>query len=203
MSKPIQSDAETRAKRKAHYVANRERLLAGKKRDYESKREVYAERNRKQYLANRETRLRQAAERYDSAKRKAYVEANRDKINAAESRRWRTNEQFRLGKILRSRLRIALRRRNISTPYSGVTLLGCSIDEALAYLESLFVDGMTWENQGYHGWHVDHVRPLNSFDLTDPEQVAAACHYTNLQPLWAKDNLRKGWRFNIPPSSHE
>jgi hypothetical protein len=50
---------------------------------------------------------------------------------------------------------------------------------------------MTWENYG--SWHIDHIKPFTAFDdLTDPEQQREVCHYTNLQPLWAEDNLRKG-----------
>ncbi|MEM4726181.1 MAG: hypothetical protein QXG63_04505 [Nitrososphaerales archaeon] len=59
------------------------------------------------------------------------------------------------------------------------------------YLESKFLPGMTWDNHGRNGWHIDHVRPLSSFDLTDPEQLKQACHYTNLCPMWANDNIRK------------
>lgn len=70
--------------------------------------------------------------------------------------------------------------------------LGCSVEELKKHLESKFQPGMTWDNHGLHGWHIDHIKPLASFDLTDLEQVRQACHYTNLQPLWAKDNLRKG-----------
>ena len=55
---------------------------------------------------------------------------------------------------------------------------------------------MSWDNHGYDGWHVDHIRPCASFDLTDEEQVRKCFHYTNLQPLWAKDNLRKGSEWN-------
>lgn len=72
---------------------------------------------------------------------------------------------------------------------SAVTDLGCSIDELKKYLESKFQPGMTWENIGE--WHIDHVKPLSQFDLTIREQFLEACHYTNLQPLWAADNLKK------------
>jgi len=50
---------------------------------------------------------------------------------------------------------------------------------------------MTWDNWTLDGWHIDHIKPLASFDLTDRKQLLEACHYTNLQPLWAKDNLTK------------
>ena len=70
-------------------------------------------------------------------------------------------------------------------------LLGCSVEFARRYLESLFLPGMTWDNHGE--WHIDHIRPCASFsDLTQLEQQQECCHYTNLQPLWAEDNLSKG-----------
>jgi len=68
-------------------------------------------------------------------------------------------------------------------------LVGCSIEELMKHIESQFTDGMSWENQGE--WHIDHVRPCASFDLTDEQQQRECFHYTNLQPLWAEDNLRK------------
>ena len=72
---------------------------------------------------------------------------------------------------------------------SAVRDLGCSIPEFMIYIESLFQPGMSWDNR--RTWHIDHVIPLAAFDLTDPEQFKQACHYTNLQPLWATENLRK------------
>jgi len=75
---------------------------------------------------------------------------------------------------------------------SAVRDLGCSIDELKQHLESKFLPGMTWNNYGRFGWHIDHIRPLSQFDLTNPEQLKIACHYTNLQPLWWRDNLSKG-----------
>jgi hypothetical protein len=51
---------------------------------------------------------------------------------------------------------------------------------------------MTWDNYGQFGWHIDHIKPLSVFDLTDREQFLEACRYTNLQPMWWKENLSKG-----------
>ena len=97
---------------------------------------------------------------------------------------------FRLVCYLRSRLAQAVRGKWKGS--SAVRDLGCTLDEFMAYIARLFRKGMSWENYG--AWHLDHVRPLASFDLGDPAQCAAACHYTNLQPLWAIDNIRKGAR---------
>ena len=70
--------------------------------------------------------------------------------------------------------------------------LGCSLEYLLQYLESQFDDLMTWGQYGRDGWHIDHVRPLASFNLLDPDQRRVACHVTNLQPLWSEVNLSKG-----------
>jgi hypothetical protein len=70
-------------------------------------------------------------------------------------------------------------------------LLGCSIEEFKIYLEKQFTKGMNWGNYGKKGWHIDHILPCASFDLTDPEQQKKCFHYTNLQPLWAEDNYKK------------
>lgn len=103
--------------------------------------------------------------------------------------RYKNDINYRLASILRSRLNCALRN---SKGGSAVDDLGCSIEEFKLYLESKWQLGMTWNGHGRDGWHIDHIIPLVSFDLTDPEQLKKACHYTNLQPLWAEDNLSKG-----------
>jgi hypothetical protein len=72
--------------------------------------------------------------------------------------------------------------------------LGCSIYELKSYLESRFQPGMSWDNYGEE-WHLDHVIPLSWFDLSDNKQFSRACHYTNLQPLWAENNFSKGDRY--------
>lgn len=75
---------------------------------------------------------------------------------------------------------------------------GCTVAELRAYLESKWLPGMSWENYGLKGWHVDHVTPCSFFDLSDPEQQLKCFHYTNLQPLWAFDNISKGGTNRLP-----
>jgi hypothetical protein len=111
----------------------------------------------------------------------------------AYNRQYRsTREQkdinFKLSNYLRSRLTHAVRGKNIG---SAVRDLGCTIEELKAHLESKFLPGMSWDNYGRTGWHIDHIVPISSFDLTVLEELKKACHYTNLQPLWAKDNIIK------------
>lgn len=78
-----------------------------------------------------------------------------------------------------------------------VVLLGCSVGEFKAHLESLFTDGMSWENYGFYRvgeprrWHIDHILPCDSFDLTNPDQQKLCFHYTNLRPLWGDLNISK------------
>lgn len=86
-------------------------------------------------------------------------------------------------------------KRLFSYPQSTSKLLGCSGQFLKEYLEAKFVDGMTWDNYGFYGWHMDHIRPIASFDLNNEAEVKECFHYTNLQPLWAKDNLSKGAKF--------
>jgi hypothetical protein len=76
---------------------------------------------------------------------------------------------------------------------SFLELVGKSPKDLIAYIESLFKDGMSWDNYGQ--WHLDHIRPCASFDLSDPSQQKQCFHWSNLQPLWATENLRKNSRF--------
>ena len=95
--------------------------------------------------------------------------------------------QSRLRSKLRSRFSSAIHYR-LKTG-SAIRDLGCTVEEFLDYIAILFQPGMSWDNHGE--WHLDHIEPLATFDLTDPEQVSNACHYTNIRPLWAKDNLAR------------
>ena len=93
--------------------------------------------------------------------------------------------------IQRNRARLALKGK-IKTSKSEV-LLGCSFEEFKIYIQSKFKDSMTWDNMG--DWHIDHIIPLCSFDLSLEEEQKKAFHYTNQQPLWAEENLKKGAKY--------
>ena len=90
---------------------------------------------------------------------------------------------------LRCRLRAATKANKCA---STLELTGCTSQQLRGHLESQFHDGMTWDNR--HKWHIDHIRPCAAFDLTDESEQRACFHYSNLQPLWARDNLSKGSR---------
>lgn len=107
-----------------------------------------------------------------------------------EGRKYKEDELFKIKKRLRGRVRDALK--NNQKSGSAIQDLGCSVEDFKVYLESKFESGMSWENYAPKGWHIDHIKPLSSFDLTDRKQFLEACHYTNLQPLWWYDNLSKG-----------
>ena len=133
---------------------------------------------------------------YACAEEKKQYNKQYNKDHAEEVKQWhkqynkdrrKTNIQYKLAYNLRTRLWYALKG-NLKSG-SAVHDLGCSIKELKAYLESKFKLEMTWDNYGK--WHIDHMKPLVTFDLTDREQFLKANHYTNLQPLWAEENQIK------------
>lgn len=94
-------------------------------------------------------------------------------------------------------IKFALRRRLLSAlkgnrkSNNTLDLVGCSLEELRKHLENQFQKGMNWENYGRKGWHIDHKKPCASFDLTKPEEQKLCFHYSNLQPMWAKENHKK------------
>ena len=168
-------------KRRVYYAKNKDKENLRSK-SYHIKHKEQIKLKRKIYLKANKEQIK--------SKHKIYLKTNKDKINKHNRERKKTDIQFRLASNLRNRLGNALKGNYKSG--SAVKDLGCTIDEFKLYLESKFQPGMTWDNWGQHGWHIDHIKPLASFDLTDRKQMLEACHYTNLQPLWAEDNLIKG-----------
>jgi hypothetical protein len=176
---------------------------------YKSICKICASENGRKYRENNYEKVKKIVRR----SMRKWREANPEKSKQSSAKFFRTNPNYRreyeknrskndlnfkIKKNLRSRLRSAILKNQKSG--SAIRDLGCSIEELKTYLEQRFYPHsktrkrMTWRNYGKNGWHIDHVKPLVSFDLTKREQFLEACHYTNLQPLWAKDNLRKGAR---------
>jgi len=174
---PDELRKQSRIACKTWYRLNREKHKADTK-SYRLANKDKMKASDKVYYINNKDRIR------------AYQKANKDKINSYIKNRKKTDVQFKLRSNLRARLHRAINRN--SKAGSAVKDLGCSIKEFKQYLESKFQTNMNWDNWSFEGWHIDHIKPLASFDLTDREQLLIACHYTNLQPLWAKDNMAKG-----------
>ena len=201
-----------RDKRKAYNERNKDRIKIRSKVYNEKNKEkikeqkkAYRERNKDKFIEYKKDWRKSNRERL-LVKGKTYYETNKEiikiknknyrsrqevkqKRNDALRLRRKNDIQYRLNFMLRKRLTTAIK--NNQKSGSAVKDLGCTIEELKQYLESKFSPGMTWDNHGLNGWHIDHIKPLVSFDLTDRKQLLEACHYTNLQPLWAKDNLSK------------
>lgn len=125
--------------------------------------------------------------------RLTWRKVNVEKVNQYEKKYWKhkyhSDINFRISKNIRKRLNKLLKIKSIKKVDSVTKSLGCTQLELKLHLQSKFQSGMSWSNYGQ--WHIDHVKPLASFDLSSVDDFASACHYTNLQPLWAADNYLK------------
>lgn len=189
--------------------ANKDKVSAWNKRWNESNKEKRFE-IRQEYNANNKEKIAEYSKKYkeENAERvaqwfKTWEENNKEKrkeykkVYGQENRerykeRRKNDPQYRLASNLRGRLSMALRKNKIYKDASTMDLVGCTLTEVMQHLEQQFTEGMNWDNYGVDGWHVDHIVPCAMFDLTDIEQQKICFHYTNLQPLWAYDNISKG-----------
>jgi 5-methylcytosine-specific restriction endonuclease McrA len=133
------------------------------------------------YQANKERILLKTAQ---------WKKDNPSKFNAHRRKYLRNSPKARIANNSRDRIRRMIGSQGKTRGRSN-KLIGCDADSLCLILEAQFLPGMTWANYGT-AWHVDHIIPLSSYDLTDPAQQREAFHYTNLQPLWAHDNMAKG-----------
>lgn len=137
----------------------------------------------------------------DRNSKKYYQRIKNDPILLKKRREWSNNYfsqrakediEFRIIKNLRTRLYTWFARTGEKKNTSIKSLVGCSKKYLVKYLENKFKSGMTWKNYGE--WHIDHIKPLSKFNIKDQKEIEIAMHYTNLQPLWAPENLSKGNR---------
>lgn len=204
------------AKQKQYYVTKREYFTADARERRQRNPELTKERNSRNYFNHKEKRVKYYKEYWRKNKEelnkkqkdwreknpnrsKEYRAKNKDKINAWEreyvKRRMAEDFIYRLRRNIRGRFKRAL-----AGNYKGgsaIEELGCSIEYLKIWLESKYYPNpetgemMSKENYGTHGWHIDHIIAISKFDLSNPNDVTKACHYTNLQPLWARENIRK------------
>jgi hypothetical protein len=186
---------------KRNYIENRKVKLEIAKRYREKNKlkiEQYFKSHKDAYKQYREKNVKRISEYkkqyYNKNKEKIckykqrYSLENRYSINQRATIRRKNNINYKLSCYLRSRLTKVIR--NNYKSGSAVRDLGCSVQDFKFWIEQQFKPGMTWENYGE--WHIDHVIPLSKFDLADTIQLKKACHWFNLQPLWAEENIRKG-----------
>jgi len=120
-----------------------------------------------------------------------YRRKNADKVRKREAE-YNKKPEVKIVRAQRDRLKSIVK----STSVSRHEMTGCTPMQLRQHIESQFVKGMTWKNQGR--WHIDHIMPCSAFDLTKPEQVKVCFNWQNLRPIWAKKNLRKGKKITHP-----
>jgi hypothetical protein len=164
---------------KQYYVTNKTEIIKRVSSDYSGKKEEKLNYQKKYYQKNVEKKL-------DYAKK--YRNNNKEKRNAYETNRKKTDIIYKLKHLVRNRINKFLVLKKFNKKNKAFEIIGCTPQELKVYLEQKFIRGMCWENQGE--WHIDHIIPLSS--ASNEEELYKLCHFTNLQPLWAEDNIRKG-----------
>jgi len=188
---------------KKYYIKNKERILLRCKKNYIKNKERILKKGREYYQKNKKIinkRKRNYQKLYCSRNKEKILKwakkarmKRRDKFNKYIRDRLKTDINFKLRKTIRARIRLALK--NDKKRSKTLKLLGVNnIITAKKHLEKLFKPRMTWKNHGK--WHIDHIIPCSSFDLTKASEQRECFHYTNLQPLWASENLSKGNRIS-------
>jgi hypothetical protein len=120
---------------------------------------------------------------------KKWYEQNKEKNKEKSKLRKENNIVYLISCRVRKRMSEYIKKNNILKKNKTFEIVGITPLELSNYLESKFLEGMSWDNYGIYGWHIDHIIPLSSAKTED--EIYKLCHYTNLQPLWAEDNLKK------------
>ena len=174
---------------KEYIKTHKEEKAARDKKYAENHKEEIAARNKKYYLQNRDSLISKSNEHYANNREECI------KRSTARGReRYAEDPIFRLVCNLRSRVKNAIKSDAGEKAAGTIELLGCTIQDVRIFLETKFQPGMSWDNYGE--WHIDHIKPCAKFNLQDPEEQRKCFHWTNLQPLWAADNLSKGDRLD-------
>lgn len=118
-----------------------------------------------------------------------------EKLHARYRKKMDTRPDFKTALYLRNQLYNGITGYGAVKETDFITMVGLNPIELNKYLESQFEEGMTWENHNRHGWHIDHIIPMNAFNMKDSIQQRASCYYKNLRPMWGKPNIQKGAKY--------
>lgn len=181
-----EKNKEKLIKKKKEYCLKNKDILSAKSKAYRNRPDV-KERKRitdKLYREKNSDKIKATKE-----KRK---DITREKARIRSNQKSKTDISYRILKNLRSRIRFALKKGEIKKADTTENLLGCTVPEFKTHFTSLFTKDMSWDYFMAGKIHIDHIIPCAKFDLTNEEQQRICFHYTNLQPLWSTDNLKKG-----------
>ena len=181
---------KSKARLKARY--------ASRKGEYYEKQKAYRDKNKEKVFESKRRYRAKNAKQIKLAKQK-YGAENRDKIAKSLAKRRANNPIVRMANSMRRSIRRYLDAGQ-KGEMSSFEIIGCSKDDLRKHLESKFKDGMTWKNYGKH-WHIDHIVPLISSKSV--KQIKRLCHWTNLQPLTAFENISKGSKLVLPNDNSE
>jgi hypothetical protein len=212
---PIVRSAEQvekdRAYGKAYRARNKSHIKERKHRSYIANPEKQKKQSREWYAANKDAAKERDKiyrvvnfEQLDAARKRYYREVHKPRMQALGKMRttppvWTDKNQVKVRNAVSHRIFISFKYfldRGSAPRGSKIKYLGCTAAQLKSFLELKFQPGMSWENYGKRGWHIDHIKPISKFDISTEEGRMEAFNYQNLQPLWAFDNFSKcAWRY--------
>jgi hypothetical protein len=188
---------EIRKKEKERYQKNKENVKEIKVDENKTKTCSVCKETKKLdefHVAKTKGKIRAECKLCASKNRKEYYQTHKNETikqnTNYQNERKKRDPAYKIERNMRSRLYHALKKDGAYKADKTMKLVGCTPNFLKGYLEAQFTDGMSWDNYG--DWHVDHIRPCASFDLTNEDEQRICFHYKNLQPLWGPDNLEKG-----------
>ncbi len=181
--------------RPSHKMAKRTHNLVHKTEIAEYRKEY----NRRQAVIDRRKVVRKIHRRnhpeYHRNLKAKYFQKHKAKIYHYIVRRRAAIPSVKLACLTRNRINNVLQGKT-ALDKATMILIGCDWDQLKCHLESQFKPGMAWSNWSRYGWHIDHIKPIAAFDLTNEGDLMAAFHFSNLKPEWHKTNLSKGSFYN-------
>ncbi len=209
----LKNKIKIRAKANANYLKNKDKITKSNKKYFDANKEKIAEK-RKEYHKKNKQYLNECGRKYSkenrekiNKKRKQYIEINkqkfieynknyrkenaikiRDNVNKKRNNKRKTEPLYKLKCNIRDLIRVSIKNNGYSKSSKTLEILGCSFEDFKKHIERQFTSGMNWNNR--KDWHLDHIYPISL--AKDEVEVIKLNHYTNFQPMWTIENIKKG-----------